>query len=471
MRRWTENIVAFFAQTSVYRTAGIISLILLVLAGGIVAALVMMSYRLGNLPLLQVDLAAFLNEARYLWPFGVAGSISWAVWGLRWVAARQYRPIVNDFRTTTSVIVPCYREDPDVTVRCLKTWLRDNPTEVIIVVDVDDTEVIERLKEYESDCRVRVIPFKHNGKRSAMGVGIRHARGEILVFADSDTAWEPGLLHAVQMPFVDPRVGGVSTRQNVFMRESSIWRIIADWLINTRYLDYVPIESLVGAVPCISGRTAAYRASVIRPVHHMLEREIFFGRQCIAGDDGRLTWLTLAQGYKTVYQSNARAWSMFPNSLKAFVKQRVRWNRNSYRCYITAMLNGWLWEQPIITQVRVLQILATPITTGLVAAAFVFLALERNLGLIAGVLVWMCVGRAIRSISHLREHPRDIVALPLVILMIFYIGMPIKIWAFISMNKQGWLTRNAQSVGGEGQSEASLQAYGLTPAEGLAARA
>ena len=55
---------------------------------------------------------------------------------------------------------------------------------------------------------------------------------------------------------------------------------------------------------------------------------------------------------------------MFPDTFRAFVKQRVRWSRNSYRCYLTALAKGWLWRQPLVTQVTVLQILLTPVTMG-----------------------------------------------------------------------------------------------------------
>ena len=40
--------------------------------------------------------------------------------------------------------------------------------------------------------------------------------------------------------------------------------------------------------------------------------------------------------------------------------------------------------------------------------------------------------------------------------MIMFVALPIKTWAFVTMNKQGWLTRHADLVGGEGQDEASL---------------
>ncbi|MEB0015085.1 chitooligosaccharide synthase NodC, partial [Glaciimonas sp. Cout2] len=77
----------------------------------------------------------------------------------------------------------------------------------------------------------------------------------------------------------------------------------------------------------MSGRTAVYRRAAVLPVLDHLENEFFLGRRCISGDDGRLTWLVLASGYKTVHQASARALSMFPTGFRAFVKQRVRWSR------------------------------------------------------------------------------------------------------------------------------------------------
>jgi len=71
------------------------------------------------------------------------------------------------------------------------------------------------------------------------------------------------------MPFADPTVGAVSTRQNVHVPTSSVWRRIADWIIDLRYLDYVP---------------ATARSGAVLPVLQHLEHEFFLGRRCIAGD-------------------------------------------------------------------------------------------------------------------------------------------------------------------------------------------
>lgn len=393
---------------------------------------------------------------RDLIPLGLAGLLVWGLWVYRVVLSRLAKPVVNGYRTTVSVVVPSYREDAEILVRCLASWLAQDPQEVIIVVDVGDTDCHAKLREV-TDPRLRVLVYEHSGKRSALGVGIRAARGEVVVFADSDTWWQPGLLAAVQMPFEDPAVGGVGTQQNVYQRTSSVWRRIADWLVNLRYYDYVPAMGSRGGVACLSGRTAAYRRKAILPVLTHLENEFFLGRRCIAGDDGRLTWLVLASGYKTVHQSSARAISMFPDSFRAFVKQRVRWSRNSYRCYLTALWKGWLWKTPLVTKVTVLQILLTPVTMGVTLAYLFFSRLELTplgIGLAVG---WLLLGRGVRGWSHLRRHPGEILLLPLLCLVVIMIALPIKLYAFLTMNKQGWLTRTSDQVGGAGQSAATLQ--------------
>jgi hyaluronan synthase len=401
-------------------------------------------------------LSVVARDWTLLVPIGVVGALSWSIWLIRKVLSARHRPVVNDFRTTTSVVVPSFREDPDVLERCLDTWLAQDPTEVIVVLDVEDTEAFARLTA-RADPQLTVISFAHEGKRSALGVGIRAARGEVLVLCDSDTNWQPGLLAAVQMPFADPAVGAVGTRQNVYLPTSSIWRRVADWIIDLRYLDYVPATARAGAVVCVSGRTAAYRRSAVLPVLENLEHEFFLGRRCIAGDDGRLTWLVLASGFRTVHQDSARALSMFPSTFRAFCKQRVRWSRNSYRCYLTAAWKGWLWRVPLVSQVTVLQILFTPVT--MFAAVFYVVASglsDRGWQALALSLTWVLVGRAIRSVSHLRRRPSDLMILPLVALVIAMVALPIKTYALFTMNKQGWLTRRSDLTGGEGQDEASL---------------
>lgn len=398
-----------------------------------------------------------VEHATWLIPFGLFGAISWGIWLLRLVLSKTTSPTVSDFRTTVSVIVPSFHEDPDVLMRCLATWRHQRPDRILVVLDLADTEAQQRI-EALGDPTVEAVMFKHRGKRSALGCGLRLADTELVVLVDSDTAWEEGLLDAVQMPFADPAVGAVSTRQNVYRPKSSLWRRVADWIIDLRYCDYAPAMGRYGGVICASGRTAAYRLDVILPRVEELEHEVFLGRECVAGDDGRLTWLVLSMGYRVAHQDSARALSMFPDTFRAFVKQRVRWSRNSYRCYLTAIWHGWVFRAPFISQLTIMQILFTPLTMA-VTIVYVLLAVQHErpwlmLGLAA---VWLVVGRGIRGISHLRRRPEDLWLLPVVSLVIAFIALPVKVYALFTMNRQGWLTRSDDTVGGEGQSEASVR--------------
>lgn len=398
----------------------------------------------------------FYTEASPYFPLAIAGVIVWGLWLYRFILSHRARPIVSDFRATTSVIVPSFHEDPEILMSALESWRQQQPDEIIIVLDVEDLEAYRRITAL-ADQTIRPVLFHHVGKRSALGAGVRLAKYDILVLTDSDTWWKPGLLKNVLMPFADPRVGAVGTHQNVYERDTSIWRRVADWMVNLRYLDYVPAMGRAGAVPCISGRTAVYRREAVLLVLEHLENEFFMGRRCISGDDGRLTWLVLASGYRTVHQPTAQALSMFPSSFRAFIKQRIRWSRNSYRCYLTAIAKGWLWHVPFVTKVTVLQILLTPVTMGLTLFYLIFNRLDPTPLGFAAAACWLLLGRGIRGISHLRRHPKDILILPVMALTVILVALPIKVYAFVTMNKQGWLTRHADQTGGDGQDAQSLQ--------------
>jgi cellulose synthase/poly-beta-1,6-N-acetylglucosamine synthase-like glycosyltransferase len=406
------------------------------------------------------DAGKLIAEYRTYFPFAIAGTIVWGLWLYRVILSRRAKPIITNFRTTTSVVVPSYHEDPDILLRCLESWRAQNPTEIIIVLDVADVRAYNRIVAL-GDETVKPVLFHHVGKRSALGCGIRLASSELLYLVDSDTWWREGLLEAAQMPFADPQVGACSTQQNVFDRRSSVWRRMADWMVNLRYYDYVPAMGRAGAVPCVSGRTAIYRRKAVMPVLDHLENEFFMGKRCISGDDGRLTWLVLASGYKTVHQPTAKALSMFPDTFSAFIKQRVRWSRNSYRCYLTAISKGWLWKVPFVTKVTVLQILLTPVTMALTLTYLAISHFDASWKGLAVVGTWLLLGRGVRGWSHLRRHPGDVFILPLFALVVIFVALPVKLYAFFTMNKQGWLTRSADTIGGEGQTSSTIAAQGV----------
>jgi hyaluronan synthase len=406
-----------------------------------------------------------------LWlPFGFLGVIAWAVWiGRRFLTA-LYKPAANDHRERVSVVAPAFREDPDVLASAVATWLRAGAHEVILILPEDEPQNVERARAaFGAIDVVRVLTTDDPAKRNSLTIGILEATEPVVVLADSDTLWEPDLLDNLLMPFADPAVGGVGTRQRVLDPHSSVWRRAADWMLDAKYLTYVPAMSRNGGVSCLSGRTVAYRRDVLTRVLPDLKGETFWGRACVSGDDGRLTWLVLNEGYKTVYQQNAVAWTMMPDTARGFFMQRVRWSRNSYRCYLRAVFRGWLFHQPLITRVSVLQGLLAPLS---LTVGFTFTAMAVARGDWAATAVWFCwiaCGRGIRAFDHLRQSPRNIVLLPLMTVLILFAMTAIKYFTFFTMNHQAWVTRRADRGVAEGQSGASVTSVAVPALERIAA--
>ena len=396
-------------------------------------------------------------------PLSLLGAATWGEWFLRQALGALYRPAVNDCTATTSLVVPVYREDPVVLERSLASWLRSEPDEVVLVIDHSEAEIIELAQCWEAgDARIRTLVVSKPGKRHALCTGIRAARHDVVVLTDSDTLWAERFLAHLLMGFADPRVGGVGCRQNVLEPHSSIWRRVADWMLDVRFLHYLPSMARRGAVPCISGRTAAYRREAVLPLLDELEFEFFWGRLCISGDDGRLTWLVLREGWKTGYQTSARAWTVFPNTFRGFAKQRIRWSRNSYRCYLRALRRGWMWQQPLITPISVAQNLLGPFTLLVPVSLLAFAVVEGLTLLAVAIAVWLMLGRAIKGFRHLANDPAALLMLPFVTVVFIAVMIPIKLYALLTLNRQGWVTRTTDDAVAEGQASSTLSSsFGL----------
>jgi hyaluronan synthase len=399
------------------------------------------------------------NSLIHAWlPFGFLGVIAWSVWiGRRFLTA-LYRPVENDHWEKATVVAPTFREDPEILEAAVHSWLRSGVTEVILVFPDDEPDNLARAQDaFDLEPGVRLFTTGNPMKRNSLAIGITAASNPIVVLSDSDTLWEPDLLKRLLMPFADPQVGGVGSRQRVLDPDGSIWRRAAEWMLDSRYLTYIPAMARRGSVSCLSGRTVAYRREILVDVLPGLVGETFWGRRCVSGDDGRLTWLVLNKGYRTTYQENALAWTMMPATARGFFMQRVRWARNSYRCYLRAVFRGWLFRQPMITRVSVLQGLVAPLS---LTIGFTFVALSITRGDLlatAAWAVWVMCGRGIRAIDHLRSNPKNVLLIPVMTGIIIFAMTAIKYYTFWTMNRQGWITRREERAVGEGQSSESLE--------------
>jgi cellulose synthase/poly-beta-1,6-N-acetylglucosamine synthase-like glycosyltransferase len=384
-------------------------------------------------------------------PLGMLGATRWTTWLLKRVPAALYRPFQADVDLPITVVVPVYQEDPEVLAGALRTWRQEGVAEVVLVVDVTDHPclAVARAATAAADggAVVRLVVTGVPGKRHALRLGWESARTPLVALVDSDTFWAPDAARRLRMPFADDGIGGVAARQNVH-RPRGLLQRVNDMYLDYRYFDELSGQTVAGrSVSCLSGRTAVYRREILQRVADDFLAETFLGVPCMSGDDKRLTSLTARLGFATVLQRSARVWSTFPGTPGTFVRQRVRWARNTWRSDLRALLiDRWVWRHPFLAFCMVDK--AVGAATLLAGPAYLVAAAARgDARFVLALVGWWWVSRAVRILPHLRRRPSSVLLVPAFVLVTFVVAV-LKLCALATVRRQRWLTRDVAVVDG-----------------------
>jgi cellulose synthase/poly-beta-1,6-N-acetylglucosamine synthase-like glycosyltransferase len=374
-------------------------------------------------------------------PLGIIGLWRWGVWIFKKLGSVCYLPINPGNQKqnyTMGIITPVYNENPSVFRTALHSWQSNNPDELIAVIDQKDLPCIRIFQEFaQNKPWAKLIVTSKPGKRPALADGILASKAEILALVDSDTIWEHNIKDNLLAPFQDPIIGGVTTRQHPIER-NSIWQKMTDVFWDMRnYYDLPSQTAMAKALTCLSGRTSLYRRQIILPKLNEFLNEIVFGRKKESGEDKCLTRLVQRDGWKTYYQSNAVVFSSAASDFKTFWNQRIRWSRNSHNSDIISLWDGWAWKNPYLAFYMIDRFIT--IFTLFFGPIFFAISLYLNDWLVALSIVglWIC-GRGIKIIPHLRRHPKDILLLPVYVVINFLLAL-VKLYALVTIREQKWI--------------------------------
>jgi len=376
-------------------------------------------------------------------PLGIIGIWRWSIWVAKKIVARKYKPIAeNGYSNTLSIVVPVYNEDPDIFQKALESWKNNNPDEIIAVIDYTDKSCIEVFRQFQQKNKKisKLIITKRPGKREALSDGIKAAKYNIIALVDSDTVWEPNIKKIMLAPFKDSSVGGVGPRQDV-LNINTLARRLFNIHIDHRYYDeMIYLATVANGLTCISGRTAIYRAVAIKKFCDDLENETFLGAKCISGDDKYLTRLVQQDGWKVRYQANALVFTPGAPDVLTFLKQQMRWTRNTYRSDLKSLASKWIWKREKFLAFHMIDRFTQPLTL-ILGPIYFALSIIWGHWLIAGILfAWWHFSRGIKLYPHLKHRPSDILILPIYIVTTYILAI-LKIYAMVTIRQQGWITR------------------------------
>lgn len=258
-----------------------------------------------------------------------------------------FRPIpIPEHPTYTSkdvtIIVPTISPGGQELLDTLRSCLQSEPHELILVTVDANLETLERsVSVIPSKKKIRILSNQEANKRRQMCRAIPHVTTKITIFADDDVLWPPKVLDWMLAPFEDSKVGGVGTSQRL-RRTDPIgpWSFLGAAYLERRNFDCSACLHIDGGLPCLSGRTAAYRSTILQDeaFQYGFTHEEWMTCQLNADDDNFLTRWMYSHNWKIAmqYHKEAEVQTTMEDSSK-FLSQCLRWVRSNWRSNLTSL--------------------------------------------------------------------------------------------------------------------------------------
>lgn len=367
------------------------------------------------------------------------------------------------------VVIPTYNEHPDVLAACLESLHRqDYKGDMRFLVVDDGSSNIEALlpvyRRYGQQPNWSILRWRepgNKGKRLAQQLAIyggddktltrlddnglerpvawEKSKADFIVMVDSDTIVEPDGVSWILTPFLDGRVAAVTGDVAVSNHDTNRLTGLIDDRYGLLFHHERAAQSHYGLVYCCAGPFSAYRLQDLDQDWPSYVGQRFRKKPCTYGDDLQLTHLVLKRGRRSIYQPKARASTMAPATLKAYVRQQWRWNRSFYRQF--------RWIGPVLYNNRsayqVFDLAARTAPSLLLAAAFAMAVpelvrlapaqLANDLITIGGMMLVGFVAVLLQT-----RKPSFAALYGLVYLLLL---LPTRLWALCTLTDGRWGTR------------------------------
>jgi cellulose synthase/poly-beta-1,6-N-acetylglucosamine synthase-like glycosyltransferase len=231
------------------------------------------------------------------------------------VSALRFRAVRRgEVNPTVSIIITAYNEERDLAAKLENTLALDYPRELLEVIVASDcsTDRTDEIARAFSGRGIRLHRQPERlGKTAAQNAAVEQAHGEIIVFSDATSLYQPDVVRAVMPSFADPEVGCVAGRlEYVDASGSGVGRGARSYWSYETFLKRH--ESRVGSLIGVSGCLYAVRRSAYIPLYHE------------ACSDFIIATKMVEQGLRAVYEPNAVCTELTNRQSDKELKMRVR---------------------------------------------------------------------------------------------------------------------------------------------------
>jgi poly-beta-1,6-N-acetyl-D-glucosamine synthase len=275
------------------------------------------------------------------------------------------------FQPFISVVVPTYNEGKVIKARIDNLLSQHYPLDKfeIIIVDSGSKDNTANIgKEYEKRfSNIRVIEEgKRNGKASAINLGSRHARGEIVIVTDANSIFDDNALKEIAPHFSHTEIGGVGGRFVLTNPDNNLVQASAF---------YWDIESLMrrgesnfDSACLFHGEINAWRKDIVKADVNAVTEDLEMAVQI------------RKKGYKIVYEPEALAYEAGPSSNKEQIIQKKRTTIGTIQCFFKHRKYLWLphdkYSGIIFPLHKLLQIISPFLLLGVLGSFITLLAMQ-----------------------------------------------------------------------------------------------
>src|SRR6267378_1084221 len=210
-------------------------------------------------------------------------------------ALKPRRVLRGDCEPTVTIIITAYNEERDLAAKLENTLALDYPRELLEIVvasDCSSDHTDEIAREFAGrGVRLHRQP-ERLGKTAAQNAAVEQANGEIILFSDATSLYQPDAVRAMMPSFADSSVGCVAGRlEYVDGSDSRVGRGARSYWGYETFLKRH--ESRVGSLIGASGCLYAVRRSAYVPLYNE------------ACSDFIIATKMVEQGLRAVYEADA----------------------------------------------------------------------------------------------------------------------------------------------------------------------
>jgi len=281
-----------------------------------------------------------------------------------------------------SIIIPAYNAEKTI-AKCLDSMASQsfNDFEVIVVDDGSNDRTAAVVKAFPN---VRLVRQKNSGPAVARNLGAGKAKGEILVFTDSDCVADRNWLQGMLKPFGKSEVAGVQGKYK--SRQKELIARLIQLEIEARHEKMQKREF----IDFIGTYSAAYKKKLFEKMNGF---DTSF--PIASGEDTDLSFRMNKAGHKMVFNQEAFVFHSHPTSLWKYLKIkffRAFWRTKVYKSHREKMVKDSYTSQTVKLQALLFFLLFPAAAAALLLPALSFLLVANAVALLLTTIpftVWV----------------------------------------------------------------------------------